>query len=91
MNLITNAIKFTSLQTGKRQITTRLGASLERPTGHGTVVYRNGDQVRLQDIPAADWGSGEVVYILITVEVLPIPHHKFFSTHILTSITRTVA
>lgn len=68
MNLITNAIKFTSLQTGKRQITTRLGASLERPTGHGTVVYRNGDQVRLQDIPAADWGSGEVVYILITVE-----------------------
>lgn len=74
MNLMTNAIKFTSLQAGKREITTRLGASLERPTSHGAVIYSDGEGH--QDIAHADWGSGGIIYILVTIQVYP-PRFSF--------------
>ena len=39
INLLTNAIKFTAQQPGRRQIIVELGASVERPTHDGNVAY----------------------------------------------------
>lgn len=39
VNLLTNAIKFTSLQCGRREITVTLDACTERPLCYGDVIY----------------------------------------------------
>lgn len=43
VNLITNAIKFTALQSGHREITVTLGACTERPLHCGAVTYPSAD------------------------------------------------
>jgi signal transduction histidine kinase len=46
VNLITNAIKFTSRKNGERKITVSMGASLERPTSYPpNVIFFGQDKV----------------------------------------------
>ncbi|RPA94686.1 hypothetical protein L873DRAFT_1830185 [Choiromyces venosus 120613-1] len=61
------AIKFTSQQAGKREITVKLGATLERPTAHGEVMYRESEDRLPQDM-AQEWNTGDPVFILVTVQ-----------------------
>ncbi|KAI5784936.1 hypothetical protein FPQ18DRAFT_92661 [Pyronema domesticum] len=76
VNLLTNAIKFSSpMSTERREITVRLGASKERPLGHGDVQYRTfttssaeADTPERSQCVGADWGEGEALYIQATVE-----------------------
>ncbi|KAA8908204.1 hypothetical protein FN846DRAFT_777460 [Sphaerosporella brunnea] len=73
VNLIGNAIKFSGPDNDEREITIRLGASKERPTGYGDVSYRIDEQeeTELQD-DASEYidqlGSGEHIYIQAMVE-----------------------
>ncbi|PWW76830.1 hypothetical protein C7212DRAFT_357776 [Tuber magnatum] len=62
------AIKFTSQQAGKREVTVKLGAALERPIAHGEVMYRESEDRLPQDM-AQEWGTGDPVFILVTVQV----------------------
>lgn len=66
--LTSQAIKFTSQQAGKREITIKLGATLERPTAHGEVMYRESEDRLPQDM-VQEWGTGDPVFILVTVQV----------------------
>ncbi|KAG0124227.1 hypothetical protein HOY82DRAFT_494283 [Tuber indicum] len=63
-----SAIKFTSQQAGKREVTIKLGATLERPTAHGEVMYRESEDRLPQDM-AQEWGTGDPIFILVTVQV----------------------
>jgi PAS domain S-box-containing protein len=75
VNLLTNAIKFSSpMSSARREITVRLGASKERPLAHGNVQYRTfttsaeADASERSQCVGADWGEGEPLYIQATVE-----------------------
>ncbi|KAL7269483.1 hypothetical protein RUND412_007856 [Rhizina undulata] len=69
VNLLTNAIKFTSFQKLKREITVKLGASIERPSAHGEVIYsQDVPNLDPQDVASQDWGDGEPLYIMVTVK-----------------------
>jgi len=74
--LTSQAIKFTSQQAGKREITIKLGASLERPTAHGEIMYRESEDRLPQDM-AQEWGTGDPVFILVTVQVFHSNYHVF--------------
>ncbi|KAF2142924.1 uncharacterized protein K452DRAFT_226207 [Aplosporella prunicola CBS 121167] len=69
INLITNAIKFTRLET-KRQITVSIGASKERPEtcSAGNVPYIRTATAAEAPPLVADWAKGENVFILFTVQ-----------------------
>ncbi|KAF8459671.1 hypothetical protein BDZ91DRAFT_462207 [Kalaharituber pfeilii] len=82
VNLLTNAIKFTSLQCGSREISVCLDASLERPTSLGPVSYIDAqgedpidssvntpEEAEAETMLNGDeWGNGEPVYIHVTVK-----------------------
>lgn len=69
VNLMTNAIKFTSRTNGDKKITVALGASIERPKSYPpNVVFFNdykedGDQTR-----GPDWGDGPAMYLMVAVK-----------------------
>lgn len=69
VNLMTNAIKFTSRTNGDRKITVAMGASVERPRSYPPdVVFfddhkEEGDQTR-----GPEWGDGPVIYLLVAVK-----------------------
>lgn len=69
VNLMTNAIKFTSRTNGERKITVAMGASVERPRSYPPdVVFFNdhkeeGDQTR-----GPEWGDGPAIYLMVAVK-----------------------
>lgn len=69
INLITNAIKFTTTQK-KRVIRLTLGASLARPSGKSfnQVSYFPTRAKRKDLAKGADWGNGEKVFIYFAVQ-----------------------
>lgn len=68
INLITNAIKFTTTQE-KRIINVTMGASLERPAKEGTIVSYFPPRSKRKDLTkSSDWGTGEKIYLHFAVE-----------------------
>jgi signal transduction histidine kinase len=65
-NLITNSIKFTAGRETKR-LDVRMGATLKEPTSCGDVVFEKEDEGGISSISGAQWGDGEIVYLIITV------------------------
>lgn len=69
VNLMTNAIKFTSRTSGERRITVTMAASVERPKSYPSdVVFFNdhkeeGDQTR-----SPEWGDGQALYLMVAVK-----------------------
>lgn len=69
VNLMTNAIKFTSRTSGERRITVTMAASIERPKSYPPdVVFFNdhkeeGDQTR-----GPEWGDGPALYLMVAVK-----------------------
>lgn len=71
INLISNAIKFTSRKTGEKKITCRISASLERPDSYppDVVFFSNENDVpRLDATQRPEWGSGEPLFIMVAVK-----------------------
>lgn len=70
INLITNAIKFTTTQ-AERVITVVLGASIRRPSktpGFDTVSYFPTRTKRTDIMSSADWGTGEKCHLYFAVQ-----------------------
>ncbi|GAB7338863.1 hypothetical protein MBLNU457_5549t1 [Dothideomycetes sp. NU457] len=69
INLLTNAIKFTQYA-AKREITVSLDASLTEPTALADqdVVFIPPRASRPDHQLTAEWGNGQVVYLLFTVQ-----------------------
>jgi signal transduction histidine kinase len=69
INLITNAIKFTTTRE-KRSIIVRLGASLQRPSEQPdkNVDYVPSGSKGGDTTLASEWGTGEVVYIKFAIQ-----------------------
>ncbi|KAI4166054.1 MAG: hypothetical protein LQ342_000485 [Letrouitia transgressa] len=70
INLITNAIKFTTTQ-AKRVITIVLGASIRRPSktpGFDNVSYFPTRTKRTDLMSSADWGTGEKCHLYFAVQ-----------------------
>ncbi|KAF2738583.1 two component histidine kinase 1 [Polyplosphaeria fusca] len=71
VNLITNAIKFTSKKKGKRSITVSMGASIERPTSYPpSVIFFGRDEqaFHVDSTMSGDWGNGSVFYLMLAVK-----------------------
>lgn len=67
INLVTNSIKFVQ-DSDTRHITLALGASYERPTGkHHGVCFVPRRHEETVELPTAEWGDGEDVFIQIAV------------------------
>jgi signal transduction histidine kinase len=70
VNLITNAIKFTSRKKGERKITVSMGASIKRPTSYPpNVIYFSQDQeaFHIDSTMSSEWGSGAALYLMVAV------------------------
>ena len=68
INLTTNAIKFTTTQE-RRAINVTLAASLERPNKEGSIVSYFPTRSKRKDLTkAADWGTGDKVYLHFVVQ-----------------------
>ncbi|KAL6708235.1 hypothetical protein ACN47E_003419 [Coniothyrium glycines] len=71
VNLITNAIKFTSRKNGDRKITVSLGASTERPTSYPpNVIFFGQDKeaFHIDSTVSSEWGSGAAFYLMVAVK-----------------------
>jgi signal transduction histidine kinase len=71
VNLITNAIKFTSKKNGDRNITVSMGASIERPTSYPpNVIYFSEEKeaFHLDSTMTSEWGSGAAMYLMVAVK-----------------------
>ena len=71
VNLITNAIKFTSKKDGDRQITVSVGASIEQPTSYPpNVIFfsRDKEDFHIDSTMTGEWGNGAVMYIMVAVK-----------------------
>ena len=71
VNLITNAIKFTSKKNGDRNITVSMGASVERPTSYPpNVIYFSEEKeaFHLDSTMTSEWGSGAAMYLMVAVK-----------------------
>lgn len=71
VNLITNAIKFTSRKKGKRNITVSVGASVKRPTSYPpNVVYfsEHKESFHLDSTMTSEWGPGDAMYLMVAVK-----------------------
>lgn len=70
INLISNAIKFTSRKDGNRTITCKVSASKQRPSSYPPeVVFFVNDQdvPRLDATQRPEWGPGEPLFIMVAV------------------------
>ncbi|KAJ4366943.1 hypothetical protein N0V83_007473 [Neocucurbitaria cava] len=71
VNLITNAIKFTSKTNGEKKITVSMGASSERPTSYppNVIFFNEGKEAFHTDATmTSDWGSGKPLYLMVAVK-----------------------
>ncbi|KAF1971759.1 putative histidine kinase HHK12p [Bimuria novae-zelandiae CBS 107.79] len=71
VNLITNAIKFTSRKDGDRQITVTMDASTERPTSYPpNVIFFSKDEesFHIDSTMTAEWGNGPIMYLMVAVK-----------------------
>ncbi|KAF9695283.1 hypothetical protein EKO04_006969 [Ascochyta lentis] len=71
VNLITNAVKFTSRKKGDRKITVSMGASTERPTSYPpNVIYFGQDKesFHVDSTKSSEWGTGGVFYLMVAVK-----------------------
>ncbi|KAG9195923.1 hypothetical protein G6011_01044 [Alternaria panax] len=71
VNLITNAIKFTSRKNGDRNITVSMGASIERPTSYPpNVIYFSEEKeaFHLDSTMTSEWGAGAAMYLMVAVK-----------------------
>lgn len=70
INLVSNAIKFTSRKDDTRSITCKISASKDRPTSYPpNLVFFNKecDVPRLDSTQRPEWGEGEALYIMVAV------------------------
>ncbi|EAW12885.1 putative sensor histidine kinase/response regulator [Aspergillus clavatus NRRL 1] len=70
INLVSNAIKFTAQAAGERAIRVSLAAATARPPSYppNVVFFDSDDAARGLDKTAdADWGCGEIVYVMVAV------------------------
>lgn len=71
VNLITNAVKFTSRKKGERKITVSMGASAERPTSYPpNVIYFGQDKetFHIDSTKSSEWGNGDALYLMVAVK-----------------------
>ncbi|KAL1650665.1 hypothetical protein SLS61_005917 [Didymella pomorum] len=71
VNLITNAVKFTSRKKGERKITVSMGASAERPTSYPpNVIYFGQDKetFHVDSTKSSEWGNGDPFYLMVAVK-----------------------
>jgi signal transduction histidine kinase len=71
VNLITNAIKFTSKKNGDRNITVSMGASVDRPTSYPpNVIYfsEENEAFHLDSTTTSEWGTGDSLYLMVAVK-----------------------
>lgn len=71
VNLITNAVKFTSRKNGERKIIVSMGASVRRPTSYPpNVIYfsQDEDAFHIDSTMSSEWGSGEPFYLMVAVK-----------------------
>ncbi|KAJ4333249.1 hypothetical protein N0V95_009469 [Ascochyta clinopodiicola] len=71
VNLITNAVKFTSRKKGNRSITVSMGASTERPTSYPpNVIYFGQDKesFHVDSTRSPEWGTGDAFYLMVAVK-----------------------
>ncbi|KAL5119046.1 hypothetical protein ACEQ8H_002970 [Pleosporales sp. CAS-2024a] len=71
VNLITNAVKFTSRKNGERKISVSMGASIERPTSYPpNVIYFAQDQeaFHIDSTLSSEWGNGAPLYLMVAVK-----------------------
>lgn len=69
VNLMTNAIKFTSKTNGERGITVAVGASIERPKSYPpSVVFFNDYEEDRDQTRSPEWGDGPPLYLMVAVK-----------------------
>ncbi|KAE8870040.1 hypothetical protein PTNB29_00384 [Pyrenophora teres f. teres] len=71
VNLITNAIKFTSRKNGERKIIVSMGASMKRPTSYPpNVIYFSEEKeaFHLDSTMTSEWGAGAAMYLMVAVK-----------------------
>jgi CheY-like chemotaxis protein len=71
VNLITNAVKFTSRKKGDRKIIVSMGASTERPTSYPpNVIYFGQDKetFHVDSTRSSEWGNGDTLYLMVAVK-----------------------
>lgn len=66
VNLLTNAVKFTKLES-KRKITVTRGAFSHPPPPLENITWFPTEQERRDATTGSEWGTGDVVYLLFTV------------------------
>lgn len=70
INLISNAIKFTSRKDGRRKITVKISAAVAQPPSYPPdVVFftADNDAPRLDATQRSEWGKGEPLFIMVAV------------------------
>lgn len=71
INLITNAVKFTTRAQGAKKVVCSVGASLERPKSYPpNVVFFQSENLayRMDSTNSTEWGNGDPVYIMVAVQ-----------------------
>lgn len=71
VNLITNAIKFTSKKEGQRRISVSMGHSAHRPTSYPpNVIFfsQEKETFHIDSTLTAEWGSSPSCYLMVAVE-----------------------
>ncbi|KAF2213274.1 hypothetical protein CERZMDRAFT_121011 [Cercospora zeae-maydis SCOH1-5] len=71
INLITNAIKFTTRAKGAKRVVCSVGASLDRPASYPPdVVFFQSENLayRMDSTNSSEWGNGDPVYIMVAVK-----------------------
>lgn len=69
VNLMTNAIKFTSKTNGEKKITVAVGASIDRPKSYPPdVVFFNDYKEDRDQTRGQEWGDGPALYLMVAVK-----------------------
>ncbi|CAI7592501.1 unnamed protein product [Penicillium glandicola] len=71
INLVSNAIKFTTKADRKRDIRVSMGASMKRPPSYppNVVFFESGENaLRLDVTGSPEWGEGQVAYVMLAVK-----------------------
>lgn len=69
VNLMTNAIKFTSKTNGERRITVAVGSSIDRPKSYPPdVVFFDDYKEERDQTRTPEWGDGPPLYLMIAVK-----------------------
>jgi signal transduction histidine kinase len=70
INLISNAIKFTSRKEGERKIVVKISASIDRPDSYPPEVVffsAENEMPRLDATQRSEWGTGDPLFIMVAV------------------------